>query len=226
MKNYQWIYDRACELKGGEAQVRSLLPKVKTQQQLVKVGDADYLSLIGLRIFRAGLKHSVVDAKWPTFEHVFKGFNPAYVASLSDEALEQHMREPGLIAHWGKMKALRHNAAWILELDRERQADGHGFGRYLAEWPADDVVGLCLDMKKHGAQLGGRSAYAILRMAGKDTFNLSQDVMVQLRALGISDKAEMPSAKRDLIQIQAAFNQWAQEGDVPMAHVSRMLSFT
>lgn len=227
MKNYQWIYDRACQLKGGEAAVKALLPKVKTPNQLKSVCDANHLSLIGLRIFRAGLKHSVVDAKWPTFEDVFHGFNPAYVASLSDEALEQHMRQPGLIAHWGKMKALRHNAAWLLEIDREHQADGYGFGHYLASWPGDDVVGLCLEMKKKGAQLGGRSAYAVLRMAGKDTFNLSEDVMVQLRALGVADKVDAPTAKRDLIRIQVAFNQWSEQGGgVPLAHISRMLSFT
>lgn len=227
MKNYQWIFDRACELKGGPKSVKALMPKVKTHKQLKGISDAEYLSLIGLRIFRAGLKHSLVDAKWPTFEKVFHGFNPAYVASLSDEALEEHMRQPGLIAHWGKMKALRHNAAWLLELDRENHADGFGFAEYLTSWPDDDVVGLWLNMKKKGAQLGGRSASAVLRMAGKDTFNLSEDVMVQLRAMGISDKPVAPSAKRDLIKIQDAFNKWREEGEgVPLSHISRMLSFT
>jgi len=227
MKDFQWIYDRACELKGGASAVKALLPKVKSDKQLKAVSDAEYLSLIGLRIFRAGLKHSLVDAKWPTFEKVFAGFNPAYVAALSDEALEEHMRQPGLIAHWGKMKALRHNAAWLLELDRQGSATGHGFGEWIVAWPKDDVVGLWLAMKKQGAQLGGRSAASVLRMAGKDTFQLSSDVMVQLRAMGVSDKAEAPTAKRDLERIQDAFNTWsAQGGGMPLAHISRMLSFT
>lgn len=228
MKNYQWIYDRACELKGSEQTVKALLPKVKSNKQLMSVNDSDYLSLIGLRIFRAGLKHSVVDAKWPTFEKVFQGFNLAYVASLSDDALEEHMRQPGLIAHWGKMKALRHNASWLLELDRQQEdaKEHHGFGHFIAHWPTDEIVNLWFEMKKKGAQLGGRSASSVLRMAGKDTFNLSDDVMVQLRALGVSDKAVAPTAKRDLLRIQEAFNQWASEGRVPLAHISRMLSFT
>ena len=228
MKNYQWIYDRACELKGGEQAVKALMPDVKSSDALFEVDDAQYLSMIGLRIFRAGLKHSVVDAKWPAFEKVFKGFNPAYVAHLSDEVLEESMRQPGLIAHWGKIKSLRHNATWILDLARTYSNDGdHGFGHYIAQWPTDDVVGLWLDMKKKGAQLGGRSASAILRMAGKDSFMLSQDVMVQLRAMGISDKVDAPTAQRDLKRIQQAFNEWhTQSGGVPMAHISRMLSFT
>ena len=38
---------------------------------------------MSLRIFRAGLKHSLVDAKWPAFEEVFAGFEPARVVAMS-----------------------------------------------------------------------------------------------------------------------------------------------
>lgn len=220
MKDFAWIEHRAQELKGPNYQ--AFMPSLLTSTQLCKRDGAFYLSLIGLRIFRAGLKHSVVDAKWPNFEHVFKGFNPQYVASLSDEALEQHMQQPGLIKHWGKMKALRINAAWLLDLEREQG----GFGSYIAQWPVTDIVSLWFEMKKKGAQLGGRSAQAVLRMAGKDTFMLSQDVMVQLRAQGVVDKVEDNTAKRDLKAIQDAFNLWHEESGLPMAHISRMLSFT
>ena len=40
------------------------------------------------RVFRAGLRHSMVDACWPEFERVFHGFNVRAVAAMSDEALE------------------------------------------------------------------------------------------------------------------------------------------
>jgi len=220
MKDFHWLEQRAIDLKGPD--FKSLLPEIKTVDQLEAPTNAQYLSLIGLRIFRAGLKHSVVDAKWPHFENVFKGFNPAYVASLSDEALEQHMMQPGLIKHWGKMKALRTNATWLLQLEREQG----GFGQYIANWPVTDIVLLWLEMKKKGAQLGGRSAPAVLRMAGKDTFMLSEDVMVQMRALGVVTKVTDNTAKRDLLAIQAAFNEWHRQSGYPMAHLSRMLSFT
>lgn len=220
MKDFAWIEQRAIDLKGPDYQ--PLFPKLASNKTLASRDSAFYLSLLGLRIFRAGLKHSVVDAKWPNFEKVFKGFNPIYVASLSDEALEQHMQQPGLIKHWGKMKALRTNAAWLLELEREQR----GFGEYIAHWPVTDIVSLWIEMKKKGAQLGGRSAQAVLRMAGKDTFMLSEDVMVQMRAQGIVTKIDDNKAKRDLVAIQAAFNQWHEESGLPMAHISRMLSFT
>jgi 3-methyladenine DNA glycosylase Tag len=221
MKDFDWIYHRALELKGSE--LDEFLPQVKTEKQLLESSSAEYLSLISLRIFRAGLRHSVVDAKWPTFAKVFNNFNPLYVASLSDEDLEAHMLQPGLIKHWGKMKALRHNAAWLLQLEREYD---HGFASMIASWPVTDITGLWLHMKKQGQQLGGRSASAVLRMAGKDTFMLSQDVMVQLRALGVVDTVESTTAQRDLKAIQQAFNVWHGQSGVPMAHISRLLSFT
>ena len=220
MKDFDWILHRAQDLKGPD--LIHYMPPLESNEALAQRSSASYLSLLGLRIFRAGLKHSVVDDKWPIFEQVFKGFNPVYVASLSDEALEQHMLQPALIKHWGKMKALRTNAAWLLDLEREQG----GFGQYIASWPVTDIVNLWLDMKKKGAQLGGRSAPALLRMAGKDTFNLSEDVMVQLRAQGVVDRVEDSKAKRDLLAIQAAFNQWHAQSGLPMSHISRMLSFT
>lgn len=221
MKTFDWILHRAQDIKGQE-DLTEFMPLVKTKSELQAIPTDRYLSMMGLRIFRAGLKHSVVDSKWPNFEKVFHNFDVAYVAHLSDEQLEAHMLQPGLIKHWGKMKGLRHNAAWMLGL----QADQDGFAQYIAQWPEERIVELWLDMKKKGSQLGGRSAQAFLRMVGKDTFMLTQDVMVQLRAQGISDKVDAPTAKRDLLVIQNAFNQWQQESQLPMSHISRLLSFT
>ncbi|EAT13641.1 DNA-3-methyladenine glycosylase I [Bermanella marisrubri] len=221
MKSYDWIQQRAEDLKGLNYQV--YLPEVSTEQQLLRKTDAEYLSLMSLRIFRAGLKHSLVDSKWPRFEQVFGGFNPAYIASLSDEMLEAHMREPGLIKHWGKMKAMRDNAAWILHMRNE----GSSIAELVAHYPVTEIVELWIQMKKQGSQLGGASAPSFLRMVGKDTFRLSEDVLVQLRAQGIIDQVKPITSQRDLRTIQCAFNQWYEEsGGVPMAHISRMLSFT
>ncbi|WP_315980150.1 hypothetical protein [Aliamphritea spongicola] len=38
------------------------------------------------------------------------------------------------------------------------------------------------------------------------------------------DKA--PTAKRDLALVQNAFNTWQQESGRPLAHISRLLSYT
>ena len=82
--------------------------------ELKAAGDDRYLSQMSLRIFRAGLKHSLVDAKWPAFEEVFDGFEPRRVRAMSDEALEALLADRRLIRHWGKLKSVRANAAAII----------------------------------------------------------------------------------------------------------------
>ncbi|WP_235557031.1 DNA-3-methyladenine glycosylase I, partial [Pseudomonas aeruginosa] len=79
----------------------------------------NYLSLISLRIFRAGLKHSLVDAKWPAFEEVFFGFDPQKVVLMSAEHLERLMQDARLIRHLGKLKSVPRNAQMVLDLARE-----------------------------------------------------------------------------------------------------------
>ncbi len=56
---------------GGADAVSGRLPRAKTAQALRSIPDDRYLSLMSLRVFRAGIKHAVVDAKWPAFEEVF-----------------------------------------------------------------------------------------------------------------------------------------------------------
>ena len=59
------------------------------------------------RIFRAGLKHSLVDAKWPAFEEVFRSFDLRRVRAMNDEETEALMNDRRVIRHWGKIKAVR-----------------------------------------------------------------------------------------------------------------------
>src|SRR5215475_578974 len=49
----------------GAAALEARLPTPKTTAELTATPDDRFLSQMSLRIFRAGLKHSVVDAKWP-----------------------------------------------------------------------------------------------------------------------------------------------------------------
>jgi 3-methyladenine DNA glycosylase Tag len=79
-------------------------------------------------------------------------------------------------------------------------------------------------LKKQGAQLGGNSGPSFLRMVGKDTFLLTDDVVAALVAQGVVDKR--PTAQRDLRAVQQAFNQWQQESGRPLCQISRLLSMT
>src|SRR5689334_11025426 len=126
----------AARTRLGAAVLEARLPQPRSADELRAVPDDRYLSQMSLRIFRAGLKHSLVDAKWPAFEEVFHGFEPRRVRAMSDEALEGLLGDARLIRHWGKLKSVRDNAAAMLEVVGEHG----GFGAWLADWPADDVV--------------------------------------------------------------------------------------
>jgi 3-methyladenine DNA glycosylase Tag len=202
----------------GEAELRRRLPQPKSAAELKAVRDDRYLSLMSLRVFRAGLKHSLVDAKWPAFEEVFFAFAPRRIAAMSDEAMEKLLGDERLIRHWGKLKSVRENAAAMLALAKERG----GFGAYLAEWPKDDVVGLWDDLARRFSQMGGNSGPMFLRMAGKDTFVLSESVMKALPRWGVTEGP--PKGKKDRARVQAQFNRWAEETGLPLSQLSMTLA--
>ena len=89
------ILEAAQARLGAPALSSARLAQPRTPAELEALGDDRYLSQMSLRIFRAGLKHSLVDAKWPAFEEVFGGFEPRRVRAMSDEALEALLADRG-----------------------------------------------------------------------------------------------------------------------------------
>lgn len=214
------ILDTASRRAGGLSALQASLPKVLSPATLKRRSDAHYLSNITRRIFRAGLKHSLVDQRWPAFEAAFFGFDPAKLVLMPDQMLDERMQDSRLIRHWGKMKAIRHNAQMVLDISREHG----GFGVFLATWPDDDIVGLWRELSRRGQQLGGNSAPAFLRMVGRDSWYPTGDVLAALIARGVVDKAL--ASQRDRRAAQQAFNQWQAESGWPQAHISKVLAMT
>lgn len=87
---------------------------------------------MSLRIFWAGLKHELVDRKWPAVEEAFLDSVPTRVVALDDDDLDRRLADPRLIRHGGKIRAMRDNAASMLELARAHRS----MGGWLAGWPA------------------------------------------------------------------------------------------
>jgi 3-methyladenine DNA glycosylase Tag len=202
----------------GAAALEERLPQPKTNEELRATADDRYLSQMSLRIFRAGLKHSLVDAKWPAFEEVFQGFDPRLVRAMSDEAMEGLLGDARLIRHWGKLKAVRDNAAAMIDVAAE-----HGsFGAWLAGWPGDDIIGLWDALARRFSQMGGNSGPMFLRMVGKDTFVLSPSVIAALKRWGAV--AAPPKNRQDRARVQACFNQWAAETGRPLGQLSMILA--
>ncbi|NLU12645.1 MAG: DNA-3-methyladenine glycosylase I [Gammaproteobacteria bacterium] len=220
MRDFQWMLEYGINRFGSLKALEARLPHAATQAQLLAVPDDRYLSLIALRVFRAGLRHSVVDAKWPNFEEVFWRFDPEKVVLMSAEHIERLMQETRIIRHLGKLKSVPRNAQMLLDIRREFGS----FGAFLAQWPEHDIVGLWRYLAKHGHQLGGLSAPRFLRMAGKDTFVLRDDVVAARVAQGIVTKR--PTSQRDLALVQEAFNAWQAQSGRPLCQLSMLLALT
>ncbi|RMR09473.1 DNA-3-methyladenine glycosylase I [Pseudomonas savastanoi pv. glycinea] len=220
MHDYKWLNEYCLNRFGSAKALEAHLPTPKTAKQLQAIGDDRYLSTMALRVFRAGLKHSLVDAKWPTFEEVFYRFDPEKVVLMGADHLERLMQDARIIRHLGKLKSVPRNAQLVLDIEKE-----HGsFGNFIAQWPVDDITGLWQYLAKHGNQMGGLSAPRFLRMVGKDTFIPTWDVVAALNAQKIVDK--VPTSKRDQAIVQQVFNQWQSESGRPLCQLSAMLAFT
>lgn len=209
----------AARTRHGAAAIEARLPHPKSASELAATPDDRYLSQMSLRIFRAGLKHSVVDAKWPVFEEVFEGFDPRRVRAMTDEELEKLLGDTRLIRHWGKLKSIRDNAAAMLAVGEEYGR----FGSWIGTWPGADIVGLWDALGERFSQMGGASGPMFLRMVGKDTFVLSQSVVAALKRW-----AELPTPKnrKDRAVAQACFNAWAAESGLPLSHMSLILALS
>lgn len=208
----------AARTRLGAAALEARLPQPRSAAELKAVSDDRYLSQMSLRIFRAGLKHSLVDAKWPAFEEVFQAFEPRRVRAMSDEALAALLGDARLIRHWGKLKSVRDNAAAMITV-----AEEHGsFGAWLADWPGTQIVELWEALAKRFSQMGGNSGPTFLRMVGRDTFILTPAVTAALRHWGAIDSP--PKNRNDRAAVQSCFNAWAAETGRPLCRLSLILA--
>ena len=98
------------------------------------------------------------------------------------------------------------------------------FGAYLADWPGSDIMGLWHDLATRFSQMGGNSGPYFLRMAGKDSFLLTGDVVGALVKARVVKKK--PTTRDARAATQAAFNGWAAETGRPLCQLSRILALS
>lgn len=221
MKDFEKIFQCAVIRKGGEAQLQSLLPPIKSVEQVCSQTDDRILSIMTQCIFQAGFRWKVVDKKWPEFETVFKKFNPKILELLSAEDLEVLAKDPRIIRNMQKIVTVPRNAQWVNEI-----ADKHGsFANFISQWPTANIIELLKLFKKRGARLGGNTGQRVLRLAGIDSFILSPDVLQALRQADIGFYGSATSMK-DMRLIQSTFNIWHKDTQLPYAHISKILSYS
>jgi 3-methyladenine DNA glycosylase Tag len=213
--SFKSIRERAAKRKGGDKVLASLMPKKPNNKALAKLPDDRVLAEMAERIFSAGFVWSVIDNKWPGFEEAFLEFNPKRLLFQPAEFWEKLVSDTRIVRHPGKIKAVRENAKFVLDIAKE-----HGsFGKFLANWPADDQVGLMEVLGKRGTRLGGFSGQYLLRFLGWDAFVLSGHVLLCLRDSGVPIGSG--TSKKDLRLAQAQFNAWREESGLPITHISR-----
>jgi 3-methyladenine DNA glycosylase Tag len=218
---FKRIRERAAKRKGGEKVLATLLPKPRDNKALAKLSDDRVLAEMARRVFSAGFVWSVIDKKWPGFESAFLDFNPKRLLFQPAEFWEQLASDKRIVRNPQKIKSVRENAKFVSDIAAE-----HGsFGKFLADWPADDQVGLLEVLAKRGARLGGYSGQYLLRFLGRDSYVLSGDVLLCLRDSGVtlSDKG---TSKKDALAAQAQLNAWARESGLPLVHVSRICALS
>src|SRR5262245_10257769 len=221
MTSFKTIRSRAARRKGGEVVLAALLPKVASPKALAKLGDDRVLAEMTRRIFSAGFVWSVIEAKWPGFEAAFLQFDAKRLLAQPYEFWERLTGDTRIVRNPQKIMAVRANAGFVADIAAE-----HGsFGRLLAQWPADDQVGLTDLLARAGARLGGYTGQYLLRFIGRDSFITSTDVVACLRDAGL-DISEKPSSRKDLRKIQDQFNAWARETGLPYTHLSRICALS
>lgn len=202
----------------GEDELEARFPAVLAPADLRRVADDRCLSAMTKRVFAAGFRWAVIRAKWDTFEEAFEGFDPHKVAAYGESEVDSLSQDKRIVRNRPKIVSTIDNARFVCQV-----ADEHGsFASWLADWPADDTVGLWDALKKGGSRLGGDTGPWLLRLVGRDTFRLSSDVVACLIEAGVVDKK--PTGKRDLAATQVAFNRWRDESGLPLSQISVVLA--
>ncbi len=220
MKPASVFIERAMTHKGGPAALEELLGQPTPRADLAAIPDDRWLSRAAFGIMAAGFVWRVVDNMWPKHEEALFGFELEPVAFLSDADIDTLADTDGVIGHRGKLTAIRDNARMMLDV----VADHGSFGEFVAEWPADDIVGLWTWLKKNGSRLGGRTGPYFLRAMGVDTPLMTQDVVKALVEAGVVDKA--PTSQKALRAVQAAFSAWQAETGRSYTELSRILAYS
>lgn len=222
MASFRRIYDLAAARKGGAAALEALIEPhhPKTREDIAAIPADRWLSAMTRMVFIAGFRWRVIEVKWPGFEQAFWGFDPHRCAMMSDEDVDALLKDTRIVRNGQKIATVAPNARFLLDLARE-----HGSaGRFFADWPDEDYVGLLEVLKTRASRLGGESAMRFLRAMGKPSFITSRDVTAALIREGVLEKP--PSAKRDLAKVQAAFNGWSEESGRDLTSISRTLALS
>jgi len=222
MKSFDAIWAIAAARVGGDAALEAHLAgyRSKAPDQIAATPDDRILASMARQAFQAGFSWKVIETKWPGFEAAFDGFDLNACAFPSEEKFDALLKDTRIIRNARKILSVQANARFLLDLVRQAGTAA----RFFADWPDADEVGLLEVLKTRSTGIGGESAMRFLRSLGKPAFITSRDVTAALIRDGVLDKP--PSGKKDLAQVQAAFNAWSAQSGRDLTAISRVLAMS
>lgn len=220
LESFRDVIARAAERKGGREALFILAGVDEPETDLTQISDDRWLSQFTKQIFQSGFVWRVVEQKWPGFEATFFDFDIEKMLLMPDEMWEAKCQDERIIRNGKKVMTIKDNAQMIFEVSEEYGS----FGKFVAQWPKDDMIGLWNYLKKHGSRLGGNTGAYALRFLGVDTFILSRDNEAYFRAYKLIEGGV--NTKKSQTTIQACFNKWQQETGLSYRSLSRILSFS
>lgn len=125
-------------------------------EQITPTKLADYLEIMSKAIFQAGLRWSMIDAKWPDFLRAFDSFDPNIVANYGAKDVKRLSEDASIIRSPKKIEGTIENARLILALD----AEFNGFENYLHSFETYEALGK--DIKKRFKFMGELNVYYFL----------------------------------------------------------------
>ena len=219
-EKFATVLKRAAERKGGVAALNELVYQPALKSEIGALTNDRVLSQMTKAVFKSGFVWRVVENKWSDFEEHFFEFNVEKILMMPDEMLERKATDPKIIRNLKKVFTIRDNAQMIANLERENGP----IGEFIADWPEDDIIGLCALLKKQGNRLGGNTGINVLRGLGKDTFRLSSDVEAYMRSHNIISGGLQ--SKTSLNAIQHQFNLWREETGLSLTELSMILAYS
>ncbi|GAB2877761.1 DNA-3-methyladenine glycosylase I [Microbulbifer echini] len=220
MRNFLEIEAPVIDRFGGMSGLQAKLRKPLPSDQVLTIPDNLWLSAASRAVFQAGFSWKVVEKKWPDIEKIFYGFDLSFCRYLSEEALDDLMRQEGMIKHWTKTRSIQRNADFFWCLSDEYGS----LGEYFSSWNTENYVDNLKYLRKGGDRLGGKTAQVFLRRMGVDTLVFASDTIRALIREGVVNKS--PSSKKDWLALQNAIEIWQGQSNRSLNEISQILSLS
>jgi len=134
---------------------------MEAPEQIKPTKLADYLEVLTKAVFESGMSWAIIEAKWPGFQEAFRAFDPETIASFTPADVDALAIDTRIIRNRRKIESTIHNAATMIDLEREFGT----FKQYLGS--KGDFVPQVQDMKKRFKHVGDFGAYYFLYVVGE-----------------------------------------------------------